>query len=350
MRPARPDDSEPDRVPSTHALHARRMTHAAPSWLQAISLLTRPIHRSRVAATLTAVALLTGCASDDGQTVPARTDVTAPSDTGLGEVLDAASFSPHGPGFVWQLDDAVLITTTSGTPLGHLPEWMLDRGASDRLATAILTSPDGTSTAVTADGLVAVTEPLPLADGAWLHLAADETVVTDRAGEAVARLTGDPSSVWVSATGSVVGIIDGVHWDVEEAAALAVDPGCRVADRHDPGSALLVCDDGTRLAGGTDIMAPDGTRFGWVTVGTTGDEILATVAGADGPTTLVGSRASGEAEVRVDPGVGLFYRSNGAAWVAHLGPDTGLGVLTAPGDTERLRDVPPASDAMVFVR
>ena len=328
------------------------------------------MRRDRLAgALLGAYLLLTACSSsttttDTGTTAAPSVDPASPapgSTSGTedeasppsdrGDVLDPAAVAPHGPGIAWQLDDAVLLTSTSGTPLGHLPGWSLDRTASDRLALPVLDGPDGPH-ALTADGLVPTSEPLPLADRHHMQVRDGAVDVLGPDGAVVTTLElADPADLWVSATGSVVGVITGDHWDVEAGAAVGVPAGCRTADRHTPEAPLLVCDDGQRLVGqGVEVVRPDGTPAGWVTVGTTGDEVLATVAGSDGPALHVGTLSEGDLEVRYDPGVGLFFRSGGDAWVAHLGPGSGLDLLVDMDRTERLRDVPPASDAAMWAR
>ncbi len=283
----------------------------------------------------------------DGPTTPAD---TASAD--LGPVLVPADVVPRTAGIAWQVQDAVLLTSTSGTPLGHMPGWQLDREASDRLAAPVLQGGSMGTVAVTVDGLVPLDQALPLADGHTLVLADGRAEVRGRDGAVVTQLDApDVGAVWVSATGSVVGVVDGEHWDVEAGAPLEVPAGCRTTDRHTADDPLLVCDDGHRLVGGdTAVTLPDDTPAGWVTVGTTGDEVLATVTADGHPAVWAGSLAQGTIEPWDDPGVGLFFRSNGDAWVAHLGPDSGLDVVTGMARTSRVRDVPPATDAAMWTR
>lgn len=315
-----------------------------------------------------ATLLAAGCSSSADEAEVVRTDpAAAPSTAGtssttgdddpppaadLGETLDPATFVPHTEGVAWQVDDAVLLTTTSGTPLGHLPGWRIDRAASDRLALPVVDGPDGPH-AVTVDGLVPTTDPLPLADRHRLHVQDGEAVVLAPDDTALATLAMPvPDALWVSATGSVVGVVDGDHWDVQAGAPIEVPSGCRTADRHAPDAPTLVCDDGARLVGpdGTEVALADGQPAGWVTVGTTGDEVLATVATGTGPALHAGRISTGTLEPWYDPGVGLFFRSSGDAWVAHLGPSSGLDVLVDLDRTERVRDVAASSDAAIWTR
>jgi hypothetical protein len=330
---------------------------------------------SRVLPLIALSVLVVGCGGDPSATPSPAPTTDAPTATSgpstaasstpsappataelpLGDALDPSAVRPGGAGVAWSTPEAVLLTSTSGTPIGHLPGWSLDGPASDRLAAPVLVDHDGTRLVVTADGLAAPADGLPLADGALLVVADGEAVVLDRAGEAATTLAVPrQEALWVSANGSVVGVVDGDHWDVEAAAATAVPAGCRVADRHTPDDPLLVCDEGARLEGGTDVTAPAGSRFGWVTVGTSGDELLATVRSGDGQDVLVGSRGAGDL-APLGPGdddgaVGLFFRSNGNAWVASLGATGGLDVLTPSGALERVRDLPGVSDARMWTR
>lgn len=297
-----------------------------------------------------------GTAGDTPSASPSLPDEGSPTDgppVDLGPVLDPAEAAPRTAGVAWQVDGAVLLTTTSGTPIGHLPGWRLDREASDHLAAPVLDGPDGPH-AVTVDGLVPTGDPLPLAERHRLVLQDDGAVVLGPDDGEVARLeAAGPTDVWVSATGTVVGVVDGEHWDVEAGGPTEVEPGCRVADRHTADDPLLVCDDGTRLAGGTDLAAPDGGRFGWVTVGTTGDEVLATVATGERREVRVGSRAAASLDPVHDPGTagaGLFFRANGDAWVARLGASSRLEVLVVGGAVSTVRDLPAASDAAMWTR
>lgn len=293
--------------------------------------------------------------TEPSATATASSEPTPTATADLGTPVDADTLVPHAAGVAWQVDGAVLLTGTSGAPLGHLPGWTIDRDASDRLAAPVLVDPDGVVRVVTVDGLVDPADGLPLAAGARLVVGPATADVVE--GDTVLTTfdPADPADLWVSATGTVVGVVGGAAWDLETGGPTEVEAGCRVADRHTPEDPLLVCDDGARLAGGTDATPPAGTRFGWVTVGTTGDEVLATVRADPGLGVLVGTRTGGalDALTPADPasgGVGLFYRSSGAAWVASLGPTGGLDVLSPTGDLTRVRDVPGSSDATMWVR
>lgn len=323
-----------------------------------------------IAAALATAACSTDAGGADPTTSPSAPDepttsasegVTEdppPATAELGEPLDPAEVAPRGPGVAWQVDGAVLLTTTSGTTLGHLPGWTLDRDRSDRLAAAVLVDGDGAAHVATAGGLVTIDDPLPLADRHQLRIEDGSAIVLEPDDTPVSTLDlADPDALWVSATGAVVGVVDGTHLDVAAGTPVDVPAGCRTADRHTPEDPLFVCDDGARLAGGIDLPAPEGSRFGWVTVGTSGDEVLATIRTADALGLVVASRSTGEHEVRGLPEpesgtAGLFFRSSGDAWIAsHLGGrTTTLQVLTPDGATADVREVPGATDAVIWTR
>lgn len=317
-------------------------------------------------ALLVAALLATGCSSGGdplGGEAPGATDAADADPTGspdapdrwpsleVGPELDPADVSLAGAGFAWQLDGAVLLTGTTGLPEGHLVDFTLDRGASDRLAAPVLLGPDGQQWLVTADGLVHLVPgaTIPLVDGgAHLVLGESTAIVVGPDGAERTTLDGGLSSLWVSATATVVGTYEGVAHDVQRDLDVELEPGCRVADRHTPEEPLLVCDDGSRLGDGTP--APDGGRFGWTTVGTTGDEYLATVHVGAVPMAVIGERGAEPTTVAA-PGVALFFRSTGTAWIASPGP---TGSLAEVDPSERrpvvLRDMPGVLDAMVWTR
>ena len=152
-------------------------------------------------------------------------------------------------------------------------------------------------------------------------------------------------------TPPVVGVLGGDVWDVTAAAPYDVEGGCRVADRHEPESPLLVCDDGARLGGGTDLAAPDGMRWSWVTVGTTGEEFLATAVDDDGRSQVhAGTRTDGIGDPVVTDGIGLFFRSSGNAWVARFGADGALLDLAPDGTTTVIAELPGVSAAAIWIR
>lgn len=304
---------------------------------------------------LAATALaMTACSSaDDAADDPTPTE-TAAEDVVLdiAPVLDAADLDVPDTGFAWQVGSDVVFTATSGEVLGHLAGWTLDATATARLAAPALDGPDGERVVVTSDGLVDAAGPVPVQHAVDLVLADGSATLLAPAGDTVAELTlADDGDVWVAAVGDVVGVLGGDVWDVTAAAPYDVEPGCRVADRHEPESPLLVCDDGAHLGGGTDLAAPDGMQWSWVTVGTTGEEFLATAVDADGGSQVhAGTRTDGIGEPVVTNGIGLFFRSSGNAWVARFGADGALLDLAPDGTLEVIADMPGVTGAAIWIR
>ena len=266
------------------------------------------------------------------------------------EITDVSAHVPGDAGFAWHTPSGIVLTNLAGSPAGHLPGWQLDREASDRLAAPVVLSPAGELHIITSEGIAPLSASWPIQDGAVTVEGTSWSVVGD---DGDVRTSGDLSpgdALWVSATATVVGSLAGKAYDLEQEVALDVPVGCRLADRHEPDAPLHVCDGGARLTGGTDITAPGGGRWGWVTVGTTGDEILGTVHGGDADGAYLGSRAEGAVKRVDDADAALFFRSSGAAWVARLGPDAALLALGRDGRTSVLRDVPDAVDVMIWTR
>jgi hypothetical protein len=284
----------------------------------------------------------------------------------LGPMLEPATFAPQAAGFALEVADGVVLTTTRGVALGHLPGWTLDRPRSDRLAAPVLVGPDGDERVVTGGGLLPMDAPLPAANRRYLRFDPTGTAVLGPRGSQSATLPGPMENTWVSATADVVSVVDNGAVDLETDEPLDLDPGCRVADRHRDGDPLLVCDGGAVLRGGPEVPAPEGQVWRWVTTGITGDEILATTAtSCGGRQAWIGTRSEGRVSAVSHSGgtfasEALFVRSSGDVWIALLGDDCSGTPAPRPGlfsrsagdgTLERLGEVwPGLTAAAIWVR
>jgi hypothetical protein len=283
--------------------------------------------------------LVTACSREPQLTAsPSSTPSPIPTEQ-LGPELDPAVAPGEAAGFALEVPEGIVLTTTRGIVLGHLSGWMLDRDRSDRRAAPVLTDPDGGAWVVTGNGLLPPDDPMPAADRHTVTIDDRVVRVYDPDGAIVATMTrsGPDQKTWVSATAAVVTVVDEGAVDVVAGSTTVLPEGCHVADRHSPDNPLLVCDAGQRIAGDTDVAAPDGARWAWVTTGTTGDEIVATSAsGCGARRAWFGSRSQSSAEPLTEDGdpvasEALFVRSSGDAWVALLGRDCAGAPATAPG-------------------
>ncbi len=327
----------------------------------------------RTTASLLAVVLLsTACSADDTTATspdptPTASEASETSEPpalawpglDVGAELDPADFLPGSVGFAWQIDGAVLLTGTTGLPAGHLVGFTIDRDRSDALAAPVLTDADGRSHGLSGLGLTELVPDavVPLFDGWTLILGDARAAVFGQDAEQHAVIEGGLDDLWVSATGTVVGNLDGSTFDIEQDATAELLATCRVADRHTVDDPLLVCFDDTQLGGGsTGVAAPvDGAHFGWVTVGTTGNEFIATVrAGGDRGGVLSGTRTDGSVDAGLvtvlGNGAALSFRQSGKAWLADF--DAGALVEFDPSDGSIvvLREMPGVTDAMIWTR
>lgn len=319
-----------------------------------------PLGRRVLTAALSMLLVLTACSASDEPTPATSTTATtgtpdsSPTATladdvvSPGRVLDPAE--ARSTSFAWQHPAGVLLTTTSGGPVGHLPGFLIDRPASDRLAAPVVTDSAGDRFVLTSNGAVPFGEPIPLT-GASLSISDSvATVSKDNAILAELVLT-SPDDVWVSSTGTVVGVFGGDAYDIENDTAIEVEDDCRIADRHTAEVVLQICDHGsTLLSDGATFEAPTGASWGFAVTGLTGREILAVANYDDGRREVhLGSSDNAETTAIDAEGV-LSYRSSGNAWIASFGASGSLLEVSPDGAVNMIRELPGVTDVVPLFR